>query len=529
MGLNDDWSYTFIARGVARSGRIVYNGWSAPMLGFQVLWAGLLIRLFGFSFTLVRLSTLPFAAGSAGLLFGLARRAGLDHALATFSSLAITLSPVFIPLATSYMTDVPALFFWLATFYCALRAAESDCAHPVLWLAGAAATGFAGGSIRQVVWIAPVLCLPAAAWFLRRQPWVLVSAALLWCGVLAGAFALLRWNAAQPGHPAAPFAPLADELMGLPEATRLALLGTLVAMLPVLLVFLARWRRWIRAPLTPVLASLGIAAYVLACLWYFSDDLLLGNIVTPVGILWVDNELLGDKPTAVPASVRAVVAALLCIAAGCAIAWILDAWRNRRQSEWPARGRLARFLAITLPSTALYAGALTLRYANDEIMFDRYLILLTPVPVIALLWLFQARIALRPPVAAWMALGILAVFGIAITHDYIAAARARLRAANSVIASGVPRVRVSAGFEVDGWTQLELAGEVPPLAERQHSTRTYSIPEPYWFWPMTPVIDPLYVVVYNPVEDLQPSGFAPVPYRTWLPPFQRRLLIQKMP
>lgn len=528
MGLNDDWSYTFIARGVARTGHIVYNGWAAPLLGLQVLWSGLLVRLFGFSFTLVRLSTLPFAAGCAGCLYGLARRAGLTHWLATFGSLSIVLSPVFIPLATSYMTDVPGLFFWLATFYCAVRAVSPDTDRPLFWVASAAVVGFAGGTIRQIVWVAPLLTLPCAAWLLRRNRAALSLSAASCCAIIAGAYACMRWYASQTGTTGVPSQSIAETLEGLAEPLRILILSTQVAILPVLVLFLANWRRALRSPFTLALSILGASAYVVLCLWYFDDDLLIGNIVTRTGILWPDNEMFGHKPEVIPLSARYALGSVLSLAAGFALAWLVDAWRHRAEFL-SASAPLGRVLLFTVPSTGAYVAALLFRYSLDEILFDRYLIFLTPLVTIVLLWIYQARIAPNPRSAAWVVVAFLALYGVATTHDYIAAGRARLEAANEIVASGVPRTRISAGLEYDGWTQLETAGEVPPLEERRNSKRTYRIPEPYWFWRMTPVIDPVYLVVYSPLKDLRDTSYPPVSYHAWLPPFQRHVLVQKMP
>jgi hypothetical protein len=528
MGLNDDWSFAFIARGFARSGHIVYNGWAAPLLGLQIWWGGSLIRLFGFSFTLLHLSTLPFAVGCAWLLYGLGRRTGLNHSLATFGSLAIVLSPVFIPLAASFMTDVPALFFWLGTFYCAFRAAAPETSRPSAWLTAAAVAGFAGGTIRQVVWVAPLAALPSVVWLRRNRRPMIAPAATLWCATAAAAAACLRWYQAQPGHVAVPTQSLTDTLERLPEPLRVTAFGCLMAILPVLLLYLAGYKRWLRTPLAPVAGCLAASAFVMVCLWHFEDDLLLGNMVTATGIMWRDSEALGAKPIILAETILDALAALLCLAAGFTAAWLLDAFRRRTELAESSM-LLRRFLFLIAPSTALYVAAIAYRYASDEILFDRYLIFVTPPLVLALLWLYQNRIGPSPPLAGWAILAFFAVYGIAGTHDYISAARARLQAAEKVISSGVPRTQVSAGLEFDGWTQLECAGRIPSWAERKRNTRTYPIPDPYWFWRMTPAIDPRYFVVYEPVNGLRDSSFAVVPYRAWLPPFHRRVLTQTLP
>jgi hypothetical protein len=46
-----------MARDFAATGRFVYNGWPGMMLIPQIVWAAGFIKLFGFSFLVVRLST----------------------------------------------------------------------------------------------------------------------------------------------------------------------------------------------------------------------------------------------------------------------------------------------------------------------------------------------------------------------------------------------------------------------------------------------------------------------------------------
>src|SRR5262245_44866943 len=83
MALNDDWSYTYIARELATSGRLRYVGWASAMVGFQAWLAALVIKIFGFSFTAVRLTTALSAVGSSLVLFSIGRRAGLNRSFAS--------------------------------------------------------------------------------------------------------------------------------------------------------------------------------------------------------------------------------------------------------------------------------------------------------------------------------------------------------------------------------------------------------------------------------------------------------------
>src|SRR5687768_9114944 len=108
-GLNDDWSYARTALDAARTGKLIYNGWATTMVGVQAYWGALWIKIFGFSFITLRLSVLPLAAGCGYLIWWLGRRCGLSDRAAMFASLAVTTSPLFVPLAASFMTDVPGL------------------------------------------------------------------------------------------------------------------------------------------------------------------------------------------------------------------------------------------------------------------------------------------------------------------------------------------------------------------------------------------------------------------------------------
>ena len=523
MGLNDDWSFAYIVRGLARTGHLSYDGWAAPLLGFQAWFGAALISLFGFSFNLLRLSTLPFAAGCGWLVYGLARRTGVSSSLAAFGSLSFTLSPVFIPLAASFMSDIPALFFWLATFYCAGRSAE-DGGRPRFWLIAAAVAGFSGGTIRQVVWVAPALVLPAVAWLRRENRRLVIFAAVLWCALLLAVAVCVHWYARQSGHQPFPAPQIAEAVTQLLEPVRLMTLACFLALLPVLCLYFAGRQRWRSA----ILGALAAGGFLAACVWCFEDDFLLGNMVTRYGVLWQDSEAMGDKPEILGPAVLSILGTLLCLAVGVTLARLLDAWRGRRESA-ATSVPLRRFLLLTMPACALYVTAVAYRYIGDGILFDRYLLFVTAPLIVALLWVYQNRVgtAVSPP--AGIVLAAFAVFGVCSTHDYIAAARARLQAARIVMAAGIPRTRISAGLEFDGWTQLEQTGQIPPLQVRRRDPRLFPIADPYWFWRMTPAIDPRYVVVYSPIEGLRDSPSLPVGYHAWLPPFHRRVLTQTMP
>ena len=74
-GYADDFAYMHVALNLSRTGRFVYNGWEFAMLIAHAGWGALAIKCFGFSFQVLRFSTIPFALGSVVLCYLLVQRA----------------------------------------------------------------------------------------------------------------------------------------------------------------------------------------------------------------------------------------------------------------------------------------------------------------------------------------------------------------------------------------------------------------------------------------------------------------------
>jgi hypothetical protein len=520
MGVNDDWSYAWIARHLAATGHFAYNGWVGTMLGLQAAWGALLIRIFGFSFTLLRLSTLPFAAGCAILLYRFGRAAGLNPHFALFASLSVILCPVFIPMSASYMTDIPGTFLFLAVAWCAWRALDGHLA----WVIAAALLGVLGTTVRQIVWFVPLTSLPIVAWVRRRdhrfRNWTLS----LWCASLLLTALCIHWYNTQPYVFAdIPHEPQswADTVFDGFDAIEQTAICCLLLILPVQAALFPGVRVWL-APRSLII-GLACSSSLVGLMFWFDDRLLLGNIITATGILG-QSDLLGQKPWLLTDPIQISVGLFLYLSTTITAATVAAAFSKL----WsPPLLRLALILA---PPTLLYAAAVVYRYMKSWIIFDRYLILLLPLLVIPLLWICQQSIRNAPPVRSWVLLAIGAAYGMALTHDYLADARARLQAATTVTSTGIPRSHVSAGFEYDGWTELEQNGRILSLDELAALPPSQAPIQPaYWFWKTTRHVDPVYIVAFSPLKGLADSGFPTIRYRIWLPPFHRQVVTQRVP
>ncbi|MGH9593003.1 MAG: hypothetical protein ACRD5L_07915, partial [Bryobacteraceae bacterium] len=160
------------------------------------------------------------------------------------------------------------------------------------------------------------------------------------------------------------------------------------------------------------------------------------------------------------------------------------------------------------------------------------------VPALFLLTLcvyYQARIGSKVSRWSWALLSLFAAYGVATTHDAFAASRALLAAAQTLEHAGVPRTAITAGFNYDGWMQVEITGHVnnqfvdhPAGAYRRvQCAGTEAVR--LWYLDVMPSIRARYFVELTRSAGLEDGPIAPVAYTSWLPPARRRVFTQRLP
>jgi 4-amino-4-deoxy-L-arabinose transferase-like glycosyltransferase len=125
MSVCDDFPYILIAQKVAATGHIFYNGPTTPLLGWQLYLGAGFIKLFGYSLTTVRMSTLLVAMMMAFVLQRALVLANISERNATIGTLALVLSPLYLVLSVTYMTDIDGLFAIVLCVYGCLRALQA--------------------------------------------------------------------------------------------------------------------------------------------------------------------------------------------------------------------------------------------------------------------------------------------------------------------------------------------------------------------------------------------------------------------
>ncbi len=545
IGLNDDWSYIFTAKRLAETGHVLYNGWATAMLGVQLYLGAFFIRLFGFSFLTVRASGMVLFIASTVLTQAILTRCGIRPWNATLGALTLMLSPLYLPLATMYMSDAFAMSFVLLFFYAAVRCTEAETPRSTwFWLLAATAASLAGGSVRQIAFLCNLVAVPALVWRLRHRRGVVALGLFLWLTSTILTFAMIHWFNTQPYT-------LIDvpytlhrqgrAAVWLASAVERSFVECLLLLLPVVvaiaLKFPFRQEKMLRQLLLLVGAIaclVGMASFRFGGEWW-GRRWLLGNIASAIGVAW---DLLGPHPTIVPASVEIIVA-FLSITTAVVAAWtILHCLRHGHGERLSNLDR--SLLAMSIP----FAGAYLILVFTRRSVYDRYFVPILFLAILFSLRWFERRFATAVSWLSLVPLAALAFYGVAATHDRFASARAVVAAAAELRAAGVPRNQIDGGFEYNGWTEIEANGYMnePSCIHRAPTIRSPfpqalmnmhpadgSEHQCYSFlYTYAPSIHAHYVLQRTSNYCFPDSSFAPVLYRTWLRPYNNTIYIAEI-
>ncbi len=580
MGVLDDGPYILMAQHLEKTGHVVYNGWAAPMLGWQLYLGAAFIKLFGFSFTAARMSTLLVSMLLAFLLERTLVRGGINERNATLGTLALVLSPLYLILSVTYMSDLFGIFAIVVCLYCCLRAlqaaqslgdrpaglSDDGSANPggeravILWLCSASVSNAILGTARQFAWLGILVMIPCTLLLLHGLlPWRsrrrVLSVGATAC--LAGAlfvFACMQWLKRQPYTVQQPVLrstsiPFAYDLVRLIDVA----LDVSLLLLPITLLFLPQILEICANPKTRWAGSLALAilcsGYILVCPHPRSLAYRLTGrhpahphgllLLLPANLDWgywftsygVWSPILNSTP---PASFgRGLQMLLTWASAGgliaIAVSLLFGSLRGQARSSALTRPNVTspspalsvslssrQLLVVVGPAMAAYSLFLV---AVMQMVLDRYLLLLAPLVLLLLIRLYQDKIRPHLPSAAWVLLALLAMFATAVTHNSFALYRAIGQLAAEMRAAGIPDTAVDYGWPQNLDVELQHSNHINDPRILTPADSHVSVPAP--LCPMTfyfdvPHIRPLYGVSFRSDLCYGQAPFAPVRYPRWL-------------
>ena len=524
----DDGPYILMARTLATTGHIAYNGWAAAMIVLQLYLGAAFIKLFGFSFTTVRMSTLLVAMLLAFALQRTLVRTGISERNATIGTLALVLSPLYLMLSVTFMSDITGLFAIVLCLYGCLRALQStNDRTTIAWLVFAILANAIFGTSRQIAWLGILAMLPSTLWLLRSRRRVLLAGA---AATLAGFLFILvcmHWLKHQPY-----IIPVPLRVTGFPIVHAIGQLIFLFLdvpflLLPIAALFLLQIRK------LPTRAIAIISALFLGYLFLATypshlrgafDSLLepsAGDWLTVYGVYSGILTQRGSLPIFLQ---RWAQELLTFVSYGGLLGLIYSFVHSSRTPSakdsstsisWQQLG------ILFVPFTLAYGLLLISAAATTYLLFDRYALGLLSLVLLCLVRYYQERIHARLPSASLLPVLIMAIYGIAVTHNMFSLYRAHAALAAELRANGVPDTSVDYGWEYNLLTELQYTDHlndsrivvpantyvpVPPLPAGTCSM--------FWY-DKTPHIHPLYGVAFSPNACYGPAPFAPIHYSRW--------------
>ncbi|MBM3290165.1 MAG: glycosyltransferase family 39 protein [Candidatus Hydrogenedentes bacterium] len=521
--LNDDWVYAKMVQALVDDGRFGTSPLANAFALTQTLYAAPLVELLGFSFTLLRLTTVFMGWVTVCFTAFTARELGLSNRNAVLAALTVFVNPLFINLSYTFMTDVPfCAFASISTFYF-VRALRSPTTANVLC---GTLFSIAAYYERQFGALIPLAFAAASVSHWRplgprRLARAAMALAVPWAIALAAARALpapeIRVEAV--ASTASAGVRLFELVMTAPP---LALFLGGIFVLPIssciVIDTLARPTRDIgaRIAILPIamIVALTVWGPALYLLTFFGPHILQFPISPGVGPhLFASLDATRQEGATVPSGALAMVIGVLsCLSVGAAATVIAGTLFRRRAAQAPRMGA-ARFLFLLSLGLLVAPG-----FAMSGPYFDRYL--LPAVPPIALL--AAMGLSWRPRRAAAMCAAVvfggLVCYSVIGLQDYMAWNTARWQVIDALrIRHGVHDNEIDGGFEFNGmYTSDEYI-------RRLQDGQTIARPKKWWVVGDAYIVLPLDHVPGRPEYEVVESA----PYYSWIGSETRHMYAMK--
>ncbi len=440
--LNDDWVHVEMAQHWAESGSFRLNPYTGPLLYAQLVYGAGLIKVFGFSFTLLRFSTLALMAGLVFGIFFLLKKYTKNESLAFFATLVLWLNPIIYSMSFTFMSDVPALaflFLGIAAFY---HGSEKN---RVAWFWVGAISTVIGFFIRQTT----ILLLPAMGLMtLVRAPQRKIKywTAIIIPGLVA--VAIYHWLKT---HNLLGEGVTYHEIESKKELIKHAIWWTIYTALYVGLFLLPLTTSLIKKTsvwLYTIFGTFGLG--LVSWMYYHKKELFpyVLNTINQQGLGPMTDTLVGKYVPLFPTWVWLLTSA----AAGIGLGFLfVSLWQVIKNKSFYTSTH-AFFLIFAL----IFTGPILIFTG-----FDRYFIALVLAGVL-LLALENPRVKIQW--ASWILLGIMAFYTLSQTQFYMNWNRVRAELVQTAINKyGAQIDTLDSGYEWTGYHDYWLAAQIPKV------------------------------------------------------------------
>jgi hypothetical protein len=521
--LNDDWVYAKSVQDILETGRYTGHPYSDALFVLQAYWGALFCAIFGFSFTVLRISTLItllVAAWGASLS---ASAAGIDRNKSLLLGAVFLANPIVLNLGYTFMTDIPFLALAHLALFFFIRAYMTPTI--TLILAGSALAAIAY-FVRQFGLLLPIAYAASLTILLIRgrysfnprhlatllAPWLIVALVLLALPDSArGTASHFDWNSIGNSI-------LARAINALKHWT-VSLIYLSLFLAPLFILLLSRSS-------TASILSSKKTVFAFSAAWLFLASLVItpnlhrlpftGNMIYDFGVGPILlRGIVDNRVHHAPFKLGTLwwIPTLLGLTAALWLSWkmirITSSTLKKSFPESESNTPDPRFFLFML--TAAYIGVLFI--PGLEVLYDRYFIAaLIPVGIFILLTITKATNPTRLKIA-WSLCAFMYIASVVCLQDYMAWNRARWAAVELLEEKYAATPEdIDGGYEFNGW----LTSDRFLKDKASSASRNYG-PKGGW------IVRDTYAVSFRPRENF--NVIHEVPYFSWLGFEQRKILI----
>ena len=169
--LNDDWAYAKIVKNLLDNHKFFINNWPAMTLLVHIGWGALFAKLFGFSFMVLRFSTIIPALSGIFAGFYLFRMFTMHRFSLILATFLLAFNPYYFSLSVTYMTDVGFTIVLILAAHFFARYLRSD---KIIFLAVSVGLCMTSVLIRQIGLLLPMAFIPAILARRKLTAWNIV-------------------------------------------------------------------------------------------------------------------------------------------------------------------------------------------------------------------------------------------------------------------------------------------------------------------------------------------------------------------
>ena len=506
FALNDDWVHTDTILHWVQTGNFRLMPFAGPTFYVPILYGAALTKIFGFSFTLLRESTLVLTFFLLFTFYFLLNKFSNKPTLAFIGTLLLWTNPIFYNLSFTFMADIPALLFLILAIYFYFVGFEKNKNNYLFW---GTIFGLFSAFTRQtgiLIVVAGFLYLISKnSWsrlfFSKRGP----SAAhpqqeknnlrmnfyakdilLSFLLPLAIAGAIYTWLNIYQLLPQNTVSHAIERIWRLLGHIKWWLfyipmyLGLFT--LPLTLGWFAKQRKnWKDVKFWLIFFIITDLTIAVRQIWHLQFPY-IGNLLSYYGLGPMKSVLTGNLTPLFPSWVWGIITILAAFGLSL-IAYLLLFHRQHKKTE--PTGFIYLFAILYSISLLIFES------------FDRYLLPLLLVLIIALLQ--NIKHVKFSYLTALILISILVLFSLTQTKFYLAWNEARWNLAGYATTLETDKTKIDAGYEWDGWHNYwaTLANEKLEFTDQEIQTRAW------WQRRFFPAAKPEYIVSFSNLPDYQ--------------------------